>query len=84
MAKKNGRRGFAGKLGKFRLIDNEGWIGGVCAGIAYYFGIRAWLVRLLLVLVTICYGVGIIPYVLLWIFVPDAGRTPSDYEERCG
>lgn len=74
--KKAGRR--------FRLINCERWVGGVCAGVGYYFGISTWIVRLAWFLILMGTDVGIVPYLLLWIFVPDPGGTPDDYEERCG
>lgn len=69
---------------RFRLIEREAWFGGVCAGIGYYFGISTWIVRLVCFLLLMSTGVGIIPYALLWIFVPNVGTTPSDYKSRCG
>lgn len=29
-------------------------------------------------------GLGFWIYILLWIFMPDAGSTPDDYEKRTG
>lgn len=69
---------------RFRRIDSEGVIGGVCAGLGYYFGIPTWIIRVVLFLVVAGTGVGVLPYLLLWFFVPDVDRTPDDYEERCG
>jgi phage shock protein PspC (stress-responsive transcriptional regulator) len=42
-------------------------LGGVCAGIANYFGIDALIVRILFVVS----GVGLLVYILLWAFVPN-------------
>jgi hypothetical protein len=36
---------FTRKLRK--VADDNAWIGGVCAGIAYWLGIPAWILRLL-------------------------------------
>jgi phage shock protein C len=47
------------------------WIAGVCAGIARMIGVESWLVRLLFTLLLLCGGVGLLLYVLLWIFVPS-------------
>jgi phage shock protein PspC (stress-responsive transcriptional regulator) len=73
-----------GEIKEFRRIFSRGWVGGVCAGIAYRLGTAAWLVRLVAFLCLWFYGVGLLAYALLWLFVPDAGLTPSDYEERVG
>lgn len=42
-------------------------LGGVCAGIANYFGIDTTLVRILFILT----GIGFLAYILLWVFVPN-------------
>jgi phage shock protein C len=57
-----------------RRSISDRWIGGVCGGIAKMFGIESWLVRLAFVLMLLFAGVGLLPYVLLWIFVPPEGR----------
>ncbi len=53
-----------------RRYPDEAPLGGVCEGIGRELGTEAWIVRLLLVLSVLAYGVGILPYILLWIFVP--------------
>jgi phage shock protein C len=47
------------------------WIGGVCGGLATTTKMESWLWRLLFVLLTLFGGVGLIIYVLMWIFVPE-------------
>ncbi|HMR43415.1 MAG TPA: PspC domain-containing protein [Saprospiraceae bacterium] len=61
----------------FRNPDDE-VIGGVCSGIAAYFGIQdpLW-VRLFFVLVTISGGFGIPAYLILWAILPKA-ESASD------
>lgn len=46
------------------------WVGGVCGGLARSTGLEAWGWRLLFVVGTMCSGVGLLAYLLLWIFVP--------------
>jgi len=46
-------------------------IGGVCGGIAQFFGIDATWVRLAAVILAVIGGSGVIIYVLLWLFLPD-------------
>jgi len=54
---------------------NNKFIGGVCGGIAEYFKIDPTLVRIIwAIIVFFPPGLGIILYVLFWIFVP---RNPS-------
>lgn len=45
-------------------------LGGVCGGIAEKLEIQSWVVRVGWVLISLAYGVGIILYILLWIFLP--------------
>jgi len=53
----------------------NGYIAGVSAGLAAYFGIDATIVRIVFVLLTIFGGSGIIIYLILWIFMPEAKTT---------
>jgi len=52
-------------------------IGGVCNGLAAYFGADVTLVRVLFAIVGISFGAGILLYVALMIIVPWA-ETPAD------
>ena len=55
---------------KLYRSTNDKWLGGVCGGIAEYYGHDPVLVRLLWIAVTLfSAGVGIIAYILFWIFV---------------
>ncbi|NUQ23297.1 MAG: PspC domain-containing protein [Saprospiraceae bacterium] len=67
------------KTGKrlFRNTDDE-VIGGVCSGIAAYFGIQdaVW-VRLFFVIFTLSGGFGVPLYIVLWIILPKA-ESASD------
>lgn len=58
----------------YRDVDSK-IISGVCAGISARLGTNAALIRLLFLLGTFCYGIGIIVYIALWAAVPPA-RTP--------
>ena len=46
------------------------WIGGVCGGLAASTAIPTWAWRILFVLAIFLHGLGILMYVLMWIFVP--------------
>ena len=67
----------------FRLLPGKGWFGGVCAGLAYWLGLPLWLVRLVWGVAFFVYGVGLVPYLVLWMVVPNAA-APADYGERTG
>lgn len=69
---------------KLRRVVGQKLIGGVSAGVAYWLGAPAWLIRLVWVVLGFCYGIGIVPYLLLWIFMPRWEETPDDYQVRSG
>lgn len=55
---------------KLYRSNNDKWIAGVCGGIAEHYNMDPILVRLLWIVVTIfSVGIGIIAYILFWIFV---------------
>ena len=52
-------------------------IAGVCGGLAEYFDIDPVIVRLIAVVLLLPGGLpGFVPYVILWIVVPEAPETP--------
>jgi phage shock protein PspC (stress-responsive transcriptional regulator) len=71
----NGNDGSAGK----RLVRvREGRIAaGVCTGLAAYFGIDVNLVRLAFGILTICYALGILIYLIAWAVLPEEGEDGS-------
>lgn len=67
----------------YRDPDNAA-IGGVCSGLAAYFGIENWLMRLLWVIFFFATGGGVmfILYIVLWIAVPKATTAAEKLEMR--
>jgi phage shock protein C len=57
-------------INSLRRSSSDRWIAGVCGGIAEATGIDSWAWRLVFVLLLLCWGVGLMVYVLMWIFVP--------------
>jgi phage shock protein PspC (stress-responsive transcriptional regulator) len=57
-------------LSRLHRSLTDRWIGGVCGGLGTQTGIPAWSWRILFVLAAFLHGVGVLIYVLLWIFVP--------------
>jgi phage shock protein C len=53
-----------------RRSRSNRWFGGVCGGLARVTGLEAWGWRLLFVIALLCSGIGLLAYLLLWIFVP--------------
>ncbi|KPF61541.1 phage-shock protein [beta proteobacterium AAP51] len=54
-----------------RRSRQDRWLGGVCGGLARSTGLESWLFRLLFVALLLMGGVGLVAYVLLWIFMPQ-------------
>ena len=65
----------------FRDREN-GMIGGVMAGLGYYFGVEKVWLRLALLLLLIFYGTGLLIYIILWIVIPEAVSTSEKLEMR--
>lgn len=57
-------------LKKLRRSRRDRVIGGVCGGLADYFGVDVALVRLLMFLLIFFGGVSLWVYVILWIVIP--------------
>lgn len=57
---------------QFFRDENNKKIGGVCAGLANYFNIDVTWVRLIALVLLVFYGVGFIPYIILWIALPSS------------
>lgn len=68
-----------------RLYRNpkESIIGGVCSGMATYFGVDPIIIRLLFILLLFVKGLGLLLYVVFWIATPIA-RTPKQKLEMEG
>ena len=50
--------------------SSNGMLGGVCEGIANYFGIDPTLIRVAWVVGSWFYGIGILLYIALWLIAP--------------
>lgn len=66
-----------GHTGHKRLYrdENNKILGGVCAGLANYFGIDTVVIRVIFVVLFFTFGFGIIPYIILWVAVPSTATT---------
>ena len=58
---------------KFYLSETDKKIGGVCGGLAEYFGIDSLILRLIFVALIFGWGTGLLLYILLWILAPKKG-----------
>jgi phage shock protein PspC (stress-responsive transcriptional regulator) len=66
----------------FRDTENS-YISGVSSGLGHYLGISAIWIRLIWLLLIFGLGTGILIYILLWIFVPEA-KTTTDKLQMTG
>lgn len=67
-------------------------LGGVCSGLAAYFNIEPWIVRLIFILMLFInviippfislFGFGVLLYIILWIAVPKARTTAQKLQMR--
>jgi phage shock protein PspC (stress-responsive transcriptional regulator) len=55
---------------RFYLSDTDKRLGGVCGGLAEYFGIDSLIIRIIFVVLVLGYGTGILAYILLWLLAP--------------
>ena len=61
---------------QFYLSDTDKKIGGVCGGIAQYFGIDSLLVRVAFLALIVGYGSGLLAYIVLWLLAPRQNALP--------
>ena len=67
-----------------KLVRSEKKVfGGVCAGVAEFFGWDAGVLRVVWAILAIL-GTGspVLFYFILWFLMPDAAKSPMSYEER--
>lgn len=75
-----------GQYIRWRRLPDEGWLGGVCAGLAKRFGMPKWKVRALFALGMCAFGLSFVYYLLATWFVPAEGEEfpaskDAGYEE---
>lgn len=56
---------------------NHKIIGGVCSGLAEYFGINKILVRIFWLILSFFFGIGFFLYIILWIVISKEKRTTT-------
>src|SRR5690554_2838753 len=72
----------ATKSKKLYRDTEEGILGGVLSGLGHYFGIdKVWL-RVIALVLFFFYGIGVLPYIILWIVMPEAKTTSEKLEMK--
>lgn len=56
---------------RLRRSKKERIIAGVCGGLAEYYKIDVSLVRIAFVLAFVFAGIGLLPYLVLWLIMPE-------------
>jgi len=69
-----------------RLLRNpyDKVLGGVCSGIAVYFDIDPIIIRLLMVVLFLTFGIGFFTYIICWIVIPAAKSREDLYNMTAG
>jgi len=58
-------------------LPEQGWLGGVCAGVGAYLGVAPVLLRVVFVVLGCWRLTGVLAYFLVWLIVPLAPETPD-------
>lgn len=66
----NKAHAFGGFLQELHRSKSDCKIAGVCGGIADGTPIPSWAWRMLFLVLTLCFGMGLLPYIILWICLP--------------
>lgn len=70
------------KIKKFYRDNDNKVLGGVCSGLAAYFGVDITVIRLLFVLSVFLFGTGFLAYIILWIVAPKAETLTQKMEMK--
>lgn len=52
--------------------ENSKILGGVCSGLANYFGLDPLVVRIIALILLFSFGIGFLPYIIIWVAVPSS------------
>jgi phage shock protein C len=63
-------------LHRLSLSSTDRVIGGVCGGLGAHTGLPSWAWRVIFCIGTLYVGIGLLFYLLLWIFIPTDSSTP--------
>jgi phage shock protein C len=59
-------------LQRLRKSEKDCQLGGVCGGLGEHTPVPSWVWRTLFLVLVFCVGIGVIPYLILWISMPPA------------
>ena len=64
-------------LHRLSLSRTDRVIGGVCGGLGAHTGLPAWAWRVIFCISVLYFGIGLLFYLLLWIFIPTDAAPPA-------
>ena len=73
---------FKNKTKKLYRDPDNSVISGVCGGLGTYFNVDPILFRVLFILAVIFTGIGLLPYIILWIVMPQAKTFEQKMEMK--
>jgi phage shock protein PspC (stress-responsive transcriptional regulator) len=65
---------------KLRRDPNHKTFGGVCAGLANYFGVDIMIPRIAFLIAFFAFGSGLLVYLIMWIIIPEASLVESSLQ----
>lgn len=54
-----------------KLVRKNGKIAGVCGGLADFFGIDVTIIRIIWLVALLCYGTGLLAYLIMLLVMPQ-------------
>ncbi|MEM1294036.1 MAG: PspC domain-containing protein [Verrucomicrobiota bacterium] len=67
----NGHFSFIEFVQELKRSKKDCQVGGVCGGLGESSPIPAWVWRMLFLIFAFCFGVGILPYIVMWMCIPE-------------
>jgi phage shock protein C len=64
-------------LHRLSLSPTDRVIGGVCGGLGAHTGLPSWAWRVIFCIGLFYFGIGLLFYLLLWIFIPAGSAPPN-------
>ena len=64
-------------LHRLSLSTTDRVIGGVCGGLGAHTGLPSWAWRVIFCISVFYFGIGLLFYLLLWIFIPSGAAPPE-------
>jgi phage shock protein PspC (stress-responsive transcriptional regulator) len=70
------------KIKQLKRDTHHKTIGGVCSGLANYFGIDIMIPRILFLIAFFVFGSGLLVYIIMWIVIPESSISENFYMNK--